>query len=200
MARVSTPSAACWSRAQRPDRSHQPRQPCRCSRQQNAAACRLLPRSAHCTTLPLSGRPNRCEELQPVARSADDSHSIASALCLATPPEARTGRQRGSANARGALGVSSPRRRDFCRPRAGDSRQSDALQPPSPVGRLCRPCRLRRPWRLGIECGADSAEDERDRRRRPTSGIAGTTGTTGIAGLPWLEISCRSKKRPTVSG
>ena len=27
--------------------------------------------------LPLSGRPNRCEELQPVARSADDSHESA---------------------------------------------------------------------------------------------------------------------------
>ena len=40
----------------------------------------------------------------------------------------RTGEVRGSANARGALGVSSPRRRDFCRPRAGDAPMLDAIQ------------------------------------------------------------------------
>ncbi len=42
---------------------------------------------------------------------------------------ARAGRRRGSANARGALCVSSPGRRDFCRPRAGDPRKSNALYP-----------------------------------------------------------------------
>ncbi len=52
--------------------------------QPHAGCCREA--AAHCTTLPLSGRPNRCEELQPPARSADDSHSIASELCVASPP------------------------------------------------------------------------------------------------------------------
>ena len=50
--------------------------------------------------------------------------SSAFTLCGASSTEARARRRRGSANARGALGVSSPRRRDFCRPRAGDPRKS----------------------------------------------------------------------------